>query len=180
MTATVRVGVRQRPQQDRIHHTEDGRVCPDAERQRQYRHSREAGILAEYPKTVAQVLQYVFEPSPFPHVTTLLSQHKVVAESPLRRIARFFRRHARFHLLLLTQFAVQAHLFFQVSVELLGMKQLPESSSKFAEPTHTDHPSGSLNCPSNGSNHPFKLGDLNLELFSAESCKAVVTRSAIS
>jgi hypothetical protein len=94
------------------------------------------GVLDQHPKTIAHVLQCVFQPAPSPHVPTLLSQSDFVPNSPVRRVPRFFRRNAGFDLFLLPQFAVQAHLFFQVAVELTAAKQHQEPSSEFNEPVH--------------------------------------------
>ena len=45
------------PQQYGINHGEHRGIHADAQRQRQHRHGREAGILAQLPKGVSQVLE---------------------------------------------------------------------------------------------------------------------------
>jgi hypothetical protein len=59
------------------------------------------------------------------------------------------------------------------------MKQHHEPSTEFAEPTHDGHTLSNLNCPRDGGYNAFKLGDLNLELLSAEWGETVITRPAI-
>jgi hypothetical protein len=39
-----------------IHDAEDGRIRADAERERQHRDEGKAGMLAEHPRAIAQVL----------------------------------------------------------------------------------------------------------------------------
>jgi hypothetical protein len=41
---------------------------------------------------------------------------------------------------LLSELAVQAHLFFEISIELPAPKQHQELSAEFAKPIHGDHP----------------------------------------
>ncbi len=52
----VRIGIRQRLQKHAVHHAENGRVRPDAQRQRQHRDGGEAGVLAQRAESVAKVL----------------------------------------------------------------------------------------------------------------------------
>ena len=48
----VWLGIRQRPQEHAIDSTENGRSRTDPERERQYCHGCEAGIVRQYPQTV--------------------------------------------------------------------------------------------------------------------------------
>src|SRR5437867_7185759 len=49
----------QRPQENGMNNTEDGRVCADADRKREHRHSGEAGVLQQYPNRVTKILNYI-------------------------------------------------------------------------------------------------------------------------
>ena len=53
------VDVRQRPQQDRVHHAENRRARADAERDRRDSDRREAGILPQHSGGVAEILEEV-------------------------------------------------------------------------------------------------------------------------
>src|SRR5580704_2150006 len=53
----LRMNVRQRAQQNPIHHTENRRISPDAERERNQRNRREPGVLTLHSQGVAYVLQ---------------------------------------------------------------------------------------------------------------------------
>src|SRR5205085_3842999 len=46
----VRIRIRQRPEQDRIHHAEDGGIGADAERERENRNEGEGRMLQQLPK----------------------------------------------------------------------------------------------------------------------------------
>ena len=60
----VGVLVRQRPQQQRARHAEQGRVGADADGERQHRRQREAGLRHEPANRVPDVLQHVLYHSP--------------------------------------------------------------------------------------------------------------------
>ena len=100
------VGVREGLQQRGVNEGENCHVGSNTEGQGQYGDSSKAGIFDQDTPCIANILQRVFQPTPSPHVATLLSQNKVVSESPPRGIVRIFRRHSRFDLLPLPQFAV--------------------------------------------------------------------------
>jgi hypothetical protein len=51
------VGISERTQQDRIHHTENGCVRPDPERERQDRNGGEASVLGQHANAVPKVLE---------------------------------------------------------------------------------------------------------------------------
>jgi hypothetical protein len=74
----------------------------------------------------------MFHPGPSPHITTLLSQNQVVPEAPLRGVPSFLPGKATLNLLLLAQFAVQAHLLVEIGIELPAPKQHQEPSANFS------------------------------------------------
>src|ERR1700722_17461243 len=57
----LRLIVGQRPQHDCIDHAEDRRIGADPQRKRDHGNSREAGILAQLPQSVAKILYQVGE-----------------------------------------------------------------------------------------------------------------------
>ena len=52
----LRVAVGQRFEQHPIHDAEDGRVRPDAQREREHSHDGEAGVLQQYADSVTKIL----------------------------------------------------------------------------------------------------------------------------
>ena len=60
----VGVGIRERPQQDAVHHAENGRIRADTQRQRQHRDGGEAGVFPQCPESVAQVLREAAQQTP--------------------------------------------------------------------------------------------------------------------
>jgi hypothetical protein len=57
--------IRQRAQQDCIHHAEDGSVGPDSDGENQYGDKRESGIFSQHAKGKANVLNESFHTSPY-------------------------------------------------------------------------------------------------------------------
>jgi hypothetical protein len=69
---------------------------------------------------------------------TLLHQQGFIAESARRCLVSLRWREPCLDLVLLSQFHVQTHLFFNVRVKLWAMHQHPKTPSQFAQPIHDD------------------------------------------
>src|SRR5579864_805499 len=85
----VRLGVRQRPQQDRVDDGEDRRVSADAQRERQDRHRGEAGTLPQYPHCIKKILKEILDaihPSPIAAFLFPLFESIHGAESGMARL----------------------------------------------------------------------------------------------
>src|ERR1700691_411304 len=101
------VGIWKRPQQQRIHNTEDRggganskRQCEDADRS-------EARVSAQLSQRIANVLDETLEGRAGPGLTCLLPDEGRVAESTLRCVTGLLLRKATFPLLFLFQFQIR-------------------------------------------------------------------------
>src|SRR5215467_9924025 len=65
---TVRLDVRQRLQQGRIHYIKDGSIRADSQRQDRYRQRGEAEILAQHTNSKAKVLRHALQHRPSPRL----------------------------------------------------------------------------------------------------------------
>ena len=61
----LRMRIRQRTQQNCIHHAENGGVGPDSDGENQYGNKRESGIFSQYAKSKANVLNESFHTSSY-------------------------------------------------------------------------------------------------------------------
>src|SRR5262249_3734743 len=77
----IRFLVRQRVKQSGVHDAEEGRVRAKAERQRDDGNQREAGVLEQHSRAIAQVLPERFYPSPAANVIAEFSVPAPVAET---------------------------------------------------------------------------------------------------
>src|SRR5262249_51790020 len=96
---------------------DDRGVRADAEREREHRHQREAGIARHPAQAVARVLSQVLEPAPAPRVAALLAQDRRVAEPPARGRVRLVGRDAGGARVRGAQVEVEAHLLGEIAVE---------------------------------------------------------------
>src|SRR5208282_943392 len=63
-----------------IYQAENGRVCADAQRQRQNRSHRESRVLEQHAEPVLQILEEIFEPAPTPGVSRELFHQTHIPE----------------------------------------------------------------------------------------------------
>ena len=85
---------RQWAQEHRVHHTEDGCVHADAQRQRQNDYRREPRIADQHAQPIPDILQQLFEPHPAPDRPRVFFHARNVAEFAERRVARLLGRYA--------------------------------------------------------------------------------------
>ena len=81
----IRIRIRQRPQEHRVHDAEDGGVCPGAKGEREDGDGREAGAAAERPDGVAEIAPQVFEPDEGSRAASRTKSHFLWDSSPPAR-----------------------------------------------------------------------------------------------
>src|SRR5262249_38537184 len=114
----LRLPVWQRTQQQRIDDAENRGVRANAQRQRQDRNRREAEILQQHSRAVAQVLPDVFNPPHTTGVTAPLLRLFHSAESLESRIPRLFRAHSQADILLNLLIQVAPQFIVQFTLDL--------------------------------------------------------------
>ena len=68
----VRIGVRQRPYQDAVDHTEHSCICTDAQREGTERGESESGSADQRANAITDVSHQIVKGIHVPHITTLL------------------------------------------------------------------------------------------------------------
>jgi hypothetical protein len=125
----LRIGHRQRTQQDRIHEAEDGCVGADSQGERQDRHRAERLVGGQNAQAVAQVLQKLFPECPGPRGACVLLYESDVSQFPAGGASRFFARQ--------TLRPALAGFLIQVELELLPklgfLPPAPEQPPQFAK-----------------------------------------------
>src|SRR5690242_3536723 len=116
---------RQGPEQDRIDETEDGRVRPDADGERQHGHDGESGRPAKIPQCVLEVLAQGIDPAEQGLPSRLFLVIGVAAELGLRPGKLLHR-----------ELLVMAELLFQFPVEVAAPEARAERVAQRVEETH--------------------------------------------
>ncbi len=119
---------RERAQPHGVHRLEDRGVGADAQREREERHEGEAGVEAQQPRAVAQVLPHGFEGGERVHAIDLFAHERDVAELAVRGGARVGRRHAARD--------VGVGLDLEVGLQLAGPLVVPPGAAQESGPTH--------------------------------------------
>ena len=88
----IRVPVRQRSYEDRIHQAEDGGACADAEGKREYGGDGETGASAQRAQAIASVLEKGIKPGQGAAFAMSLAGLLYAAETDQGLAARFLRR----------------------------------------------------------------------------------------
>jgi hypothetical protein len=132
----VRLRVRQRPQQHRVHHAEDGGVRSNAESERENRHGGEARIALKLPQAVTEVLQEIFEVIDLAHVTALLFDLVFAAQLAQGGVARFLRGHSHGGLFLHQFLKVKAKFVGKLTLDAALPEKRTESKRHFVKPAH--------------------------------------------
>ncbi len=112
---SARLGIGQRPKQNRIHRAEDRRARSDTERQHGRGHDGEAGILLPLPQAIANIVQQAFQRR---HGGALaIGLLRLLHSTELQHgfATRFLRRHARAQIV----FNLHLHVAFEFAGELL-------------------------------------------------------------
>jgi len=102
--------------QDTVHDAEDRAVGPDAERHRRDDDQREAGVLRERPRAVADVVRERLDQAPRPGVAHFLLHTGRIAERVNRRAAGVVGRGAAADVLLGLHLDVEAQLGLELPV----------------------------------------------------------------
>jgi hypothetical protein len=117
----LRVG--QPAKQKGIDHAEHRRRGADAKRQRHNYNRREARILPQHPERIANVLPEVFEPGKGPQFPAGLLKRSAVTKAPSTCVAGLFRIQAPCPQLFFAHREVEAHLVFQVAIQLAPLEE---------------------------------------------------------
>src|SRR5881397_298763 len=92
--------IRQRPKQHAVYNTENGRVRTNSNCECEHGDSSETGTLPEHPRTVANVLSQVLNPTHTALLATSVLDGFDPTELSQRRVACLFWIHPRFNVLL--------------------------------------------------------------------------------
>src|SRR6516225_6354620 len=117
----------QHAQHDGVDHAEDGGIGSDAERQRDHGHSREAGIAAQLPQTVANILQEALDIVHPAHVAALLLEVFHSAHFAQGRVTGFLRRRTPCDLLLNQFLKVEAKLVGKLLLNTITLDERTKS-----------------------------------------------------
>ena len=93
----LRLRIRQRPQQHRVHHAENRRVRPDAQRQRRHCRRAERGALAQCPRRIPEVPRDFVRPAEPCRFPAFLGHRRLAAEFHPCPPPRFLCIHAPRH-----------------------------------------------------------------------------------
>jgi len=130
------IGVGQGSQQRAIDEGENRRVRANGEREREEGHAGEAGILAERPKAVAQVLAERFESANAAGIAAFLRDLIGAAEIEANAAACFFWREARLNMLFELAIEVEPEFLIQAGIHRLGAEDRAQTEEQIAE--HSD------------------------------------------
>jgi hypothetical protein len=111
----VRVPVRERPQQYRIHDAENRAVRADAQRQRGHSHESEAGISPQRPQAIPQILKEYLDESDSTHLAIYLLRQCDVSELPAGGPSRLVLTHPLADIPLGEQTQVRLDLVVEIS-----------------------------------------------------------------
>jgi len=129
--------VRQRTQQDRVHHAEDGSVGADAQGQRDDGHNRERRTVAQHAEPVADVLPDGFHQNDSSNIASPFFELLNPAEGTHRLCTCLLRRHPLFDELLSLHVVVKSNLVIKLSFKLLAMNDRPQAHDDLLKPTHS-------------------------------------------
>ena len=129
----------QRLQQNRIHQRKNRSRRANAQRQRQDRCAGERWSHSQSPQRVAQILNYVLNPSDAACVATFLFGRLDTVQVDSRAAVRLFLRHSLRHVFLGFSFEVVAQLVVQFLVRLRPAKQRPQPQWNRVQPTLRSH-----------------------------------------
>ena len=132
----LRRSIRLRPEEDRVQHTEHGRVGADRQREHGYGGGRKPGILAQRPHGVAQVLRDRVDEGKCHSFTVLLLHRFDRAKAAQRRIPRRRRIHSRFEVVLDLHLQMKAHFFVQLALQSFMREHATQARGQHAGPAH--------------------------------------------
>src|SRR5262249_8096719 len=108
----------QRANDEGAHQIEDGAIRANAQRQRDHGNQREARILHQHSRAVAQVLPKLFKPAHPASVAAPLLRLLYDAESLASGVARLFRTHPKPYVLFNLPLDVIAQLLVEFALHL--------------------------------------------------------------
>ena len=111
------IPVRERSKKDAVDDAEDGRVCADAESERENGDSGEARAALQHAERVTKIACDLVQPANNVHFASIFLEQGGIAETPFRFIARLLVRHSSSDVVCGAHFEVRAHLFVEVVVQ---------------------------------------------------------------
>ncbi len=113
------IAKRQRTQQQRVHHAEDGGTGADAEADNQNRKGSETGIAPQRAKGIGQVLEQSIQSRQAAGFAMQFARRFDAAERSKRAAASFFRRHALADILVDGHLQVSRQLGIEIAIHFL-------------------------------------------------------------
>ena len=135
----LRVGIRQRPEQQAVDRAEQGRVRTDAQREHEHHRARESRAAPQAAGGVAHVAPQVVEPPPAPDVAGALADRGPVPQISPGRQHGFGLGDAGVPLSLALQIQVQAKLFLDIPFRRAA-SQVRHEAIQPSWPLHRLHP----------------------------------------
>src|SRR6266581_2854150 len=173
---SCRILVRQRPQQNRINHTENRGVRANSERKRQDGYRGETGILAQRARTVAYVLQQRFDEGHAARVAMLFLDLLDAAEFQPGAAPGFFGREAGLDQLGDVVLEVKAELLVHLGFNLFPAEKRAQAQEQIVE--HELLLSGLEDLGDRGG-ESAPAGFFPFELFAPEPRQLIKLRAAI-